>query len=164
MQIYVKHRGKFVFLALWSGFTCLAMFWLSMRRAGFSTTYSRCTYLVMWGEYKQLLEPGTFPSNDFLPPHLRLDKLSYLDLPETEIALPPVIDVSITEGEQVRGLESVLPASKRTDMHLQFGPLRTQTIVMTSEASERYVRRRLGLSPMDRQRLEEQNEKEGRKE
>nr|CCC89402.1 conserved hypothetical protein [Trypanosoma congolense IL3000] len=156
MQIYVRHRGKFVFLALWSGFTCVAMFWLMLRRSGFGTSYSRCCYLVMWGEYKQLLEPGTFPSNGFLPPHLRLDQRSYLDLPDTEIALPPLIDVSIAERDQVRNLESALPFAQRSDLQVQFGPFRSQTIVMTSGANERYVRRRLGLSVQDRERLEQE--------
>ncbi|KEG10434.1 hypothetical protein DQ04_03721070 [Trypanosoma grayi] len=136
------------------------MFWLVIRRSGFGTTYTRCNYLVMWGEYKQLLEPGTFPTNGYLPPHLRLDQRSYLDLADTEIALPPLIDASIAERDQVRNLESALPSSQRTDLHVQFGPLRTQTIVMTSGSSERYVRRRLGLSPKDRSRLQEEEEEE----
>ncbi|PWU91854.1 hypothetical protein C4B63_41g217 [Trypanosoma cruzi] len=159
MEVYVKHRGKFVMLALWSGFTSIAMVWLVIRRSGFGTTYSRCSYLVMWGEYKQLLEPGTFPANDFLPPHLRLDRRSYLDLPDTEIALPPIIDVSVAEREQVRNLEHALPSSQRSDFHMQFGPLRSQTIVMTGGANERYVRRRLGISPKDRERLESEKTK-----
>ncbi|RNF18724.1 uncharacterized protein Tco025E_04532 [Trypanosoma conorhini] len=154
MQIYVRHRGKFVMLALWSGFACIATFWLTIRRSGFGTTYSRCGYLVMWGEYKQLLEPGAFPANDFLPPHLRLDQRSYLDLPETEVAVPPIIDVSVAEREQVRNLEHAIPAAQRSDLHIQFGPLRSQTIVMTGGANERYVRRRLGISPQDRDRLQ----------
>ncbi|KAG8340041.1 hypothetical protein TRVL_09130 [Trypanosoma vivax] len=154
MQIYVKHRGKFVLVALWSGFTFIAMFWLMLRRAGFVTTYSRCTYLVMWGEYKQFLEPGTFPGNDLLPPHLRLDQHSYLDLPETEIALPPLVDVTVADRDQVRNLESVLPSSQRTDIHMQFGPIRTQTVVMSNAASERYVRRRLGITQSDKEQLE----------
>ncbi|ESL06321.1 hypothetical protein TRSC58_06007 [Trypanosoma rangeli SC58] len=140
-------------LALWSGFTCIAMFWLTIRRSGFGTTYSRCTYLVMWGEYKQILEPGTFPTNDFLPPHLRLDQRSYLDIPETEIALPPIIDVSVADRDQVRNLEDAMPFSQRSDLHVQFGPFRSQTIVMAGGANERYVRRRLGISPQDRERL-----------
>ncbi|KAK7198961.1 hypothetical protein NESM_000863500 [Novymonas esmeraldas] len=154
MQIIVKHRNRFFALALWSGATTVVMFWLVLRRTGFNTAYSRCTYLAMMGEYKQLLEPGTFPSNDRLPPHLRLDQLSYLDLPDTEVALPPVIDVSVSDKDQVTRLESQLPSTERTDLHVHFGPVRTQTIVMTPSSNERYVRRRLGLSEKDRKSLE----------
>ncbi|KAG5484507.1 hypothetical protein LSCM1_07880 [Leishmania martiniquensis] len=154
MQIILKSRNRFFSLALWSGATTVVMFWLVLRRTGFNTAYSRCTYLVMMGEYKQLLEPGTFPSNERLPPHLRLDKLSYLDLRDTEIALPPVIDVSISDRDQVTRLEDQLPSTERSDMHVHFGPLRTQTIVMTPSSNERYVRRRLGLSEKDRKCVE----------
>lgn len=156
MQIVVRNRNRFFAIAIWSGFTTVIMFWLVMRRSGFNTSYSRCTYLVMMGEYKQLLEPGTFPSNDHhLPPHLRLDRPSYLDLPNTEIALPPVIDVGLSAQDQVRQLESQLPGSQRSDLHVQFGPIRTQTVVMTQRANERYVRRRLGLSENDRTEVEQ---------
>ncbi|CAJ1018912.1 hypothetical protein, conserved [Leishmania lindenbergi] len=154
MQIILKNRNRFFAVALWSGVTTVVMFWLVMRRTGFNTAYSRCTYLVMMGEYKQLLEPGAFPSNERLPPHLRLDRLSYLDLPDTEIALPPVIDVSISDRDQVTRLESQLPSTERSDLHVHFGPFQSQTIIMTSSSNERYVRRRLGLSEKDRKSLE----------
>jgi hypothetical protein len=153
MQIIVKHRNRFFAIALWSGVTSIVMFWLVLRRTGFNTGYSRCTYLVMMGEYKQLLEAGTFPSNEHLPPHLRLDKLSYLDLPETEIALPPLIDVSLSDRDQITRLESQLPSTERSDLHVHFGPIKTQTIIMTPSSNERYVRRRLGLSEKDRSAL-----------
>lgn len=155
MQIFVKHRNRFFAIALWSGATSIIMFWLVLRRTGFNTAYSRCTYLVMMGEYKQLLEPGTFPSNENLPPHLRLDTPSYLDLPNTEIALPPLIDISLSDKDQIKRLESELPSTERTDVHVNFGPIRTQTIIMTPGSNERYVRRRLGLSEKDRQALAE---------
>ncbi|KAL7698871.1 hypothetical protein N2W54_005395 [Lotmaria passim] len=161
MQIIVKHRNRFFAIALWSGVTSIVMFWLVLRRTGFNTAYSRCTYLVMMGEYKQLLEAGSFPSNDHLPPHLRLDTPSYLDLPTTEIALPPLIDVSLSEKDQVTRLESQLPSTERSDLHVQFGPIKTQTIIMTPNSNERYVRRRLGLSEKDRNTLAE--EEEGRR-
>lgn len=158
MQIIVKHRNRFFAIALWSGVTSIVMFWLVLRRTGFNTAYSRCTYLVMMGEYKQLLEAGSFPSNDHLPPHLRLDTPSYLDLPMTEIALPPLIDVSLSEKDQVTRLESQLPSTERSDLHVQFGPIKTQTIIMTPNSNERYVRRRLGLSEKDRNTLAEEEE------
>lgn len=161
MQIIVKHRNRFFAIALWSGVTSIVMFWLVLRRTGFNTAYSRCTYLVMMGEYKQLLEAGSFPSNDHLPPHLRLDTPSYLDLPTTEIALAPLIDVSLSEKDQVTRLESQLPSTERSDLHVQFGPIKTQTIIMTPNSNERYVRRRLGLSEKDRNTLAE--EEEGRR-
>ncbi|KAG5484893.1 hypothetical protein LSCM4_07666 [Leishmania orientalis] len=154
MQIILKNRNRFFAVALWSGATAVVMFWLVLRRTGFNTAYSRCTYLVMMGEYKQLLEPGTFPSNERLPPHLRLDRLSYLDLRDTEIALPPVIDVSVSDRDQVARLEDQLPATERSDLHVHFGPFQSQTIIMTTSSNERYVRRRLGLSEKDRKSLE----------
>lgn len=154
MQILLKNRNRFFAVALWSGATTVVMFWLVLRRSGFNTAYSRCTYLVMMGEYKQLLEPGAFPSNDRLPPHLRLDRLSYLDLRETEIALPPVIDVSLSNRDQVRQLEGQLPSTERSDLYVHFGPIKSQTIMMTPSSNERYVRRRLGLSEKDRKNLE----------
>ncbi|KPA75723.1 hypothetical protein ABB37_08270 [Leptomonas pyrrhocoris] len=153
MQIIVKHRNRFFAIALWSGATSIIMFWLVLRRSGFNTGYSRCSYLVMMGEYKQLLEAGTFPSNESLPPHLRLDKPSYLDLPTTDIALPPLIDVSLSDKDQVTRLESQLPSTERSDLHVHFGPFKTQTIIMTPNSNDRYVRRRLGLSQKDRAAL-----------
>lgn len=155
MQIFLKNRNRFFAIALWSGATSIVMFWLVLRRTGFNTGYSRCTYLVMMGEYKQLLEAGTFPSNEHLPPHLRLDTLSYLDMPTTEIALPPLIDVSLSDKDQITRLESQLPSTERSDLHVEFGPIRTQTIIMSPSSNERYVRRRLGLSEKDRMALEE---------
>lgn len=145
-----KYRNHFFTVAIVSGFTTVIMFWLVLRRTGFNTPYSRVTYLVMMGEYKQRLEPGTFPSNVHLPPHLRMDQVSYIDLPTTEVAVPPMIDVSITESDQIKRLENQLPAQERSDLHLQFGPFRSQTIVMSTQSNERYVRRRLGLSEKDR--------------
>ncbi|KAG5509871.1 hypothetical protein JKF63_07516 [Porcisia hertigi] len=154
MQIIIKNRNRFLAVVLWGGATTVIMFWLVLRRTGFNTAYSRCTYLVMMGEYKQLLEPGTFPCNDRLPPHLRLDRPSYLDLRDTEIALPPLIDVSLSDRDQVSRLESQLPSTERSDLHVHFGPIKSQTIIMTPNSNERYVRRRLGLSEKDRQALE----------
>ncbi|KPI83208.1 hypothetical protein ABL78_7765 [Leptomonas seymouri] len=156
MQIIVKHRNRFFAIALWSGATTIVMFWLVMRRAGFNTGYSRCSYLVMMGEYKQLLEAGTFPSNEHLPPHLRLDTPSYLDLPTTDIALPPLIDVSLSDKDQITRLESQLPSTERSDLNVHFGPIKTKTIIMTPSSNERYVRRRLGLSEKDRKKLAEE--------
>lgn len=150
MQIVVKYRNHFVTLAIISGAVSAIMFWLVLRRTGFNTAYSRCTYLVMLGEYKQLLEPGIFPANPNLPPHLRLDRLSYLDLPTTEVALPPVIDVGLSDRDNIKQLEQVLPSTQRSDTHVHFGPIKTQTIVMTPTSNERYVRRRMGLSEKDK--------------
>lgn len=162
MQIIHKYRNRAFAVALWSGATCVVMFWLVMRRSGFNTGYSRCTYLVMMGEYKQLLEPGTFPSNERLPPHLRLDRPSYLDLPQTEIALPPVIDVSLTDRDQIARLDRQLPTGERSDLHVQFGPFKSQTIIMTPGSNERYVRRRLGLSERDRESMEREAQQAAR--
>ncbi|EPY39147.1 hypothetical protein AGDE_04782 [Angomonas deanei] len=139
------------------------MFWLVLRRTGFNTPYSRVSYLVMMGEYKQFLEPGTFPFNNNLPPHLRLDKISYLDLPTTELAVSPVIDVALSERDSIKNLENVLPTSERSDLHVQFGPLKTQTIIMTPHANERYVRRRMGISEKDREAaLAEERERQAK--
>ncbi|GET86805.1 hypothetical protein, conserved [Leishmania tarentolae] len=160
MQIILKNRNRFFAVTLWSGVTTVVMLWLVLRRTGFNTAYSRCTYLVMMGEYKQLLEPGTFPSNDRLPPHLRLDTPSYLDLHNTEIALPPVVDVSLSDRDHVRQLEGQLPSTERSDLHVQFGPIKSQTIIMTPKSNERYVRRRLGLSEKDRKNLEAEGQQE----
>lgn len=151
----VKSRNRFLGIALWSGGSTILLLWLVIRRAGFSTTYSRCTYLAISGEYKQILEPGTSPVSNYLPPHLRLDQLSYLDLPQTELALPPVIDVAISEREQVEATEGAMPEHKRTDYEFRFGPIHSKSTVMSPEAAERYVHRRLGASPEDRKAVEE---------
>lgn len=149
MQIISKHRHRFLSLALWSGAVSVVMFWLILRRAGFNTSYSRCTYLVMLGEYKQLLEPGISPGNPYLPPHLRLDERSYLDHKDTEIALPPLLDLQVSDREQIMGMEDSLPHRERSDIHVRFGPLKAQTVVMSTHSSERYVRRRLPVSEED---------------
>ncbi|CCW65753.1 unnamed protein product [Phytomonas sp. EM1] len=153
---YSRFRNHSFVIALVAGITSVAMLWLVLRRSGFNTTYSRCNYLVMMGEYKQRLEAGTFPSNVHLPPHLRLDKLSYLDLAETELALPPMIDFSLNEKDQIRRLEHHLPSPERKDVKLQLGPIRTHTVMMTPQSTERYVRRRMGITPRDQEMLEKE--------
>lgn len=165
MQIISRHRSRFLSIALWSGAVSVVMFWLVLRRAGFNTSYSRCTYLVMLGEYKQLLEPGMTPSNPYLPPHLRLDQLSYLDLPDTELAVPPMIDLQTGDRQHIEQLEEVLPRQDRSDLHVNFGPFRAHTVVLSPQANERYVRRRLPLSDADdaKKRQEEEEEEEARR-
>lgn len=158
MQIISKHRHRFLSLALWSGAVSVVMFWLMLRRAGFNTPYSRCTYLVMLGEYKQLLEPGMSPSNPHLPPHLRLDQRSYLDHPQTELAVPPMLDLHVSDREHLQGMEDVMPRVERSDLHVRFGPLKAQTVVLTTHSNERYVRRRLPLSDEDQKRKQEEAE------
>lgn len=150
MQIISKHRHRFLSVALWSGAVSIMMFWLILRRAGFNTSYSRCTYLAMLGEYKQILEPGMMPSNPYLPPHLRLDRRSYLDHPETQIAVPPVLELQVTDRERLQGLEGELPSTERSDLHMRFGPFKAQTVVLSTPSNERYVRRRLPVSDSDR--------------
>lgn len=150
MQLISKHRHRFLSLALWSGGISIVMFWLILRRAGFNTAYSRCTYLVMLGEYKQLLEPGMSPSNPYLPPHLRLDERSYLDHRETELAVPPLLDLTVSDQQQIQVMENNLSERERSDLHVRFGPLKAQTVVMSAHSSERYVRRRLPILEQDR--------------
>ncbi|KAJ9473375.1 hypothetical protein DIPPA_28133 [Diplonema papillatum] len=67
--------------------------------ASFSRLYSidaseRLEYLIGWqGEYAQdFRRLGHPPLNLNLPPHLRTDMKSYLDLPETVIPVPPAWD------------------------------------------------------------------------
>ncbi len=140
----VKHRQRWVAVTFWCSFSVLVMSWLVMRRHGFSTTFIRCTYLIMSGDYKQMLVAGSTPANVYLPPHLRLDQRSYLDHPETELAVPPTLDIAVTETNQLLGLEGAIPSSERTDIHGKIGPFRTHSIIMTPTSQDRYVRRRLG--------------------
>eukprot|EP00796_Vickermania_ingenoplastis_P012233 gene12233-8419_t len=161
MQIISKHRHRFLSIAMWGGAVSTVMFWLVLRRAGFNTSYSRCTYLVMLGEYKQLLEPGMSPNNPYLPPHLRLDQRSYLDHPETELAVPPTLDLQLNDRQVVQGTEESIPRMERSDLHVRFGPFKAQTIVMSSSSNERYVRRRLPVSEEDqRRKMEEERIRE----
>ncbi|CCW70270.1 unnamed protein product [Phytomonas sp. Hart1] len=153
---YSRFRNHSFAIALVAGITSIVLLWLVLRRSGFNTTYSRCNYLSMMGEYKQHLSAGSFPSNVHLPPHLRLDKLSYLDLAETELALPPTIDLSITEKDQICCLENQLGSTERKDVKMHFGPLRSHTVVMTPQAMERYVRRRMGSQPENQAVVEEE--------
>eukprot|EP00331_Platyophrya_macrostoma_P018043 CAMPEP_0176476128 /NCGR_PEP_ID=MMETSP0127-20121128/43979_1 /TAXON_ID=938130 /ORGANISM="Platyophrya macrostoma, Strain WH" /LENGTH=124 /DNA_ID=CAMNT_0017871779 /DNA_START=168 /DNA_END=542 /DNA_ORIENTATION=- len=116
----------------------------------------------MHGDYKQMLIAGTTPANVFLPPHLRLDQLSYLDHPETELAVPPQIDLSLQDAKFIPGLEGSVPKAERTDIHGQIGPFRTHSIIMTPNSGERYVKRRLGPSAKDEELLAKEAEERER--
>lgn len=153
-MLIVKTRQRWVAVCIWCTFGVAITAWLTLRKAGFSTSYIRCHYLIMLGDYKQILEAGTTPANVFLPPHLRLDQHSYLDHPDTEIAVPPEVDMSLQTMHHITSLEGAIPKSERTDIHGHIGPFRTHSIVMSAPAAERYVNRRLGPSDSDRAKLE----------
>lgn len=153
MQVIVKHRQRWVAIMFWSGIGTFVALWLGLRRQGFSTSYIRCYYLNLHGEYKMILEPGTTPANVHLPPHLRLDRRSYLDHSETELALPPQIDVALQEKSYVQEMQGNIPKSERTDVHTKLGPFKVHSIVMTPGGGERYIKRRLGPSPTDAEEL-----------
>lgn len=149
------YRNHFFSLALVSGLATCVFLWMGLRRTGFNTSYSRVWHLITQGEFKMVLEPGAFPENVFLPPHLRLDRLSYLDLPETELAVPPLTNLNLSERETIIALEGQLPAQSRADVHFGFGPFRSHSVIMSSVSSDRYIRRRLGISKADRELMAE---------
>lgn len=148
-MLIVKTRQRWVAVTFWSAFGFAISAWLVLRRSGFTTSYIRCHYIAMQGDFRQFLQAGTTPANVFLPPHLRLDQRSYLDHPDTELAVPPTIDVGLQEAKHIRSLEGNVPKSERTDIHGHIGPFRTHSIVMTPTSGERYIKRRLGPSNKD---------------
>jgi hypothetical protein len=145
-MLIVKSRQRWVAVTLWSTFGFGIMTWLVMRRSGFTTSYIRCHYNSMNGDFRQLLQAGTTPANVFLPPHLRLDQISYLDHPDTELAVPPTIDVGLQEDKHIQSLEGNMPKSERTDIHGHIGPFKTHSIIVSPNSADRYIKRRLGPS------------------
>lgn len=165
-MLIAKTRQRWVAVTFWSAFGFCITAWLVMRRSGFTTSYIRCHYMCMSGDFRQLLQAGTSPANVFLPPHLRLDQTSYLDHPETELAVPPTIDVGLQEDKHIRSLEGNVPKSERTDIHGHVGPFKTHSIIMVPNTANRFVKRRLGpteehIAQLEKEKLDEMARKAG---
>eukprot|EP00760_Papus_ankaliazontas_P015717 PhM_4_TR16684/c0_g2_i1/m.96453 len=138
----------------WSGAVNALLFFIFLRRFGFASDYARIKYISTSGDYRMLLEPGTTPDNPHLPPHLRLDKISYLDLPDTVITLPPWIDIRARREhilttiddmkKEARG-ESLDPTLMGNPNAMSVGRRQVQ---VTAEEYDRYVTRRMGMPKM----------------
>eukprot|EP00754_Rhynchopus_humris_P036484 Rhum_TRINITY_DN18607_c0_g1::Rhum_TRINITY_DN18607_c0_g1_i1::g.167837::m.167837 len=88
-----NRQGKYIM-----GASIMGMYTLAAGYTNYSQHVAspdeRMKAAISWsGEYAQdFTVPGQPPLNLNLPPHLRLDMKSYLDLPETVIQPPPMYD------------------------------------------------------------------------
>jgi len=113
---------------------------LLLQSGGFTTSYSRVRFLVKTSQYWQNLEHGWTPNNPFLPPHLRMDSLSYLDHPKARLVLPPVIDKLVT-NEQLYG--ELVDAGDSNRIDVQLGPSRIMGLTGGGGTADRILKRRL---------------------
>lgn len=124
--------------------------WFTFRRIGMSTDYARLRYVTHSGEFRTLLEAGAIPDNKYLPPHLRLDKTSYLDYAETRIADAPVYDMSLSDKDLAMNVSALLPEGERHEYTMQNSWISSKTVILPATRENRLVKRRLGLSPSER--------------
>lgn len=151
MSVVIKSRNKWVMTMVVSGSLTFAFGYMSMRRYGLGTDWARIQFLSATGEYRTLLEAGSIPDNAYLPNHMRLDRTSYLDRPDTEIAVPPMIDISQSAKQRVKDLEGSLPQADRTDVTIVVPFVKVQTVIMSRAADDRYIKRRMGVSDDDKE-------------
>lgn len=151
MSVVIKSRNKWVMTMVMSGTMTFVFGYMSMRRYGLGTDWARIQFLNSVGEYRTLLEAGAIPDNAYLPNHLRLDRISYLDRPDTCIAVPPLVDISQSQKQRVRDLQGNLPSADRTDISIKVPFVKVQTVIMSRSADERYIKRRMGVSDEDKE-------------
>ena len=133
---------------------------LTLRRHGLGTDWARIRYMCASGEYRTLVEAGALPENNHLPPHMRLDRLSYLDRKDTEVAFPPLYNVMESDKERLGAVAAQVPASQMTEIRARIGLVKTHSLGMSKAVDERYVKRKLDVSDEERaMALQEQMDK-----
>jgi hypothetical protein len=152
MSVVIKSRNKWVMTMVVSGTMSFVFGYMSMRRYGLGTDWARIQFLNVAGEYRTLIEAGAIPDNAYLPNHLRLDRTSYLDRPDTCIALPPLVDISQSPKQRVRDLKGAMPKVDRTDVSIQVPFVKVESVIMSRSADERYIKRRMGISDEEREK------------
>ena len=95
---------------------------VGLRRMGLLGDYGRVCFVAR-DTCRVELEAGCIPQNVFLPPHLRPDQRSYLDKPDTEIAVPPIMDAGTSPFKRRAALEGELPADEMEVTPYRFGPI-----------------------------------------
>lgn len=144
----MRGNNYYLWTVFWSGASLAVMTILLLRRCGFSTDYARIRYLMINSDLRFAnLECGAPSENPWLPPHLRLDMVSYLDTPDVIVAAPPSYDLSVTEKELVVALVDVLPEDKKADIQATFfGLINTRTMAFSYDDKARVLDRRIGVS------------------
>lgn len=144
MRYKMKKRSIFIAIALWVVPTTFIAISGTMRATGMTTAYARLCHITGGGniEFLQRLEPGTSPGNKLLPPHLRLDQRSYLDMPRIELAVPPLFSLTFDERAVGRG-DIVLPDSQRYTFSQSFLG-RASTVVVPESQVHYATQRKLG--------------------
>jgi hypothetical protein len=143
-KVYYKYpqrlSGTLLTLA---AFTVYSIYTI-LKIGGFMGNYSRVKYITMKHSHcKMFLEHGVEPDNDLLPPHLRLDRKSYLDLPDTEVVVPPLLDV-IPDLQAYRKLANTggLPEDVVSKTTIEIAGFKLDTTQMSSavrSSSKRFI-------------------------
>ena len=129
-----------------AAFLGLSMYALA-KNLGFLSDWGRVKHLTAGGEYRQLLEPGTSPDNMHLPPHLRLDMVSYLDGPECRIAEAPMYDLSVSESDMLMSLYDTMRDDQKVAYDFVLGGCLAMTQMAVPHFNvERVVSRRMTLA------------------
>jgi hypothetical protein len=131
MATGVQRNKAWSKMILLGGF-CAVAGAIVLQRAGLTSPYGRVKHLVSDPQWQTQLLPGSTPSNVHLPPHLRLDARSYLDNPETEIALPPLIDPSVSPVTQLQGMAE----STGTTVSTRIGPFGEKLIIFDAVSQQ----------------------------
>jgi hypothetical protein len=143
-EIRLRGNSKYITATVACGAWFMMSLWMVLRRAGFTTDYPRVSYLATYGEYKTDLNPGAIPDNPFLPNHMRLDRISYLDHPSTYIPVMNKVDLSVRPQDLIQTYSDEQPESAPT-VNVRFGWIRGRTIVTSNQAKTRYIDRRIPL-------------------
>lgn len=145
MSMRFRGNNLWMWTVVWSGAAVTLSTVMVLKRFGFGSDYSRIKYLTAVGEYRTLLEPGASPDNPFLPDHMRLDRVSYLDTPDTRLAYPPLYDLSLPQRDVYSAVSQMRSDADRMDYKVRAGLLASRGIIMSANEEQRYVKRRLGL-------------------
>ena len=153
---HLMRMKKYAFVPCTFG-TLILIFCLFQRmsRAGLGLDWSRIKNITTKsGDYRMILEPGSIPDNHFLPPHLRLDKRSYLDNDWTAIAEAPVVDFKVTHADAINAAPGLLPEHEKNEMTLTIGGVGSRMWFLPAVQMNRFLDRRLGLSSDEKELLD----------
>jgi hypothetical protein len=151
-SIRMKGNNYWMFTTVWLGAVSMIGTYMVFRRVGLGSDWPRVKYNATVGEYRMLLEPGSVSDNRYLPPHMRLDQVSYLDVCGTELAPPPAVDMTMSETDMLRTMDAVLPEEDKKNIKWKIGPMRSEGMMHKVHQKERFVVRRLGMTPDDKEK------------
>lgn len=162
MVMYVmKERNRVAIPFLMAACGLGLSIYMIMRRAGFISNYSRLVSLCKYGEYQMTLEPGAIPTNPYLPPHLRLDQKSYLDMEEIGIAFPPqrmaATPMRSHMKEKLGALRELLPQEEMTARKWQLGAFSGEAYILKESTFDKHVTRGHAV-PLDARARAEQEQ------